>query len=65
MSRHIDADALEERIMNSPLFPNFGEDGLFIRDFIIDLIKESPTVSVTHIKNDGHITINIRGNKHD
>lgn len=63
MSRLINADKLIERLESSPLFNNFGEDGGFIRDFVISLINEFPTEATTHIKNEGHITINIGGAK--
>lgn len=38
---YINADALKARIMASPIFRNFGADGEFIRDFILDIIETS------------------------
>ena len=49
MKRLIDANALAERIQCSPLFKNFGEDGLFIREFILECIEEAKTVDVAEI----------------
>lgn len=40
MARYIDADKLIERINASPVFPNMGQDGYFLRDFVIDLINK-------------------------
>ncbi len=43
MSRYIDADALKRRLYASPAFFHFGEDGLFIRDTVLDIIEKFPT----------------------
>ena len=43
MSRPIDADALAQRLEASPLFNNFGEAGIFIKDFVLELIQNQPT----------------------
>lgn len=47
MSKCIDAEKLIQRIQASPLFRNFGEDGEFLRKFVIDLIEQQPTVDVS------------------
>ena len=49
MSRYIDAEALQNRIYASPLFSNFGEDGWFIKDFILDLIDRQTTADVVEV----------------
>ena len=48
--RYIDADALQQRIHSSPLFSNFGEDGWFIKDFVLDLIDRQPTADVVEVR---------------
>ena len=50
---YINADALKARIMASPIFRNFGEDGEFIKDFVlavIDEFKEKDYVKAIKIK---------------
>lgn len=49
---YINKERFEERLNASPLFDNFGEDGAFIRDFVIQLMgemveKESPCERLT------------------
>lgn len=46
MPRYIDADRLIERLKVSPIFHDFGMDGYFIRDMVIDLIECRPTAYV-------------------
>ena len=46
MPRYIDADALTKRLMASPFFPNMGLHGYVVRDFVIDLIQNFPTVAI-------------------
>lgn len=46
--RLIDADALKERLKVSPIFPDFGQDGFFIRDMVIDLVDNQRTVDAVH-----------------
>lgn len=43
MAEYIEREALIQRIENSPLFTNFGEDGYFIHNGVIDIIKRLPT----------------------
>lgn len=50
MSRYIDADALIVRLENSPIFLNFGEDGLFIREFVIRCIQDRTTADVAEVR---------------
>ena len=42
----IDAEKLLTRLEASPIFDNFGEDGLFIKEFVLELIKMQPTDDV-------------------
>lgn len=44
MSEYIEREALIQRLENSPLFTNFGVDGCFICDGVIDIIKKQPNV---------------------
>lgn len=37
---HINTDKLKARLNASPLFNNFGEDGQFIKDFVLELLDE-------------------------
>ena len=46
MARYIDADKLIERIEASPSFQNFGMDGYFLRDLVINLINRQPMVEL-------------------
>ena len=46
MARYIDADAFAERIMASPIFPNMGQDGYFLREFVLGLICRQATADV-------------------
>ena len=46
MARYIDADQLVERLKVSPIFQDFGTDGYFIRDMVIDLVRCRPTADV-------------------
>ena len=46
MARYIDADNLVERLKVSPIFQDFGTDGYFIRDMVIDLVGCRPTADV-------------------
>ena len=39
---YIEKEDLLKRIDASPLFDNFGEDGLFIKDFVMELIQQRP-----------------------
>lgn len=48
MARYIDADALTERLMASPFFPNMGLHGYVVRDFVIDLIENFPTSQISN-----------------
>jgi hypothetical protein len=50
MNRYIDADKLQGRIIASPLFSSFGEDGWFIKDFVIDLIGKQPAADVVEVR---------------
>lgn len=49
MIRYIDADALIVRLENSPIFLNFGEDGLFIREFVIRCIQDRTTADAVEV----------------
>ena len=40
MPKYLEQEALVQRLKNSPLFTNFGEDGYFIRNGVIDIIKK-------------------------
>ena len=42
MTKYIDGEKLAQRLEGSPLFDNFGEDGSFIKEFILELIKMQP-----------------------
>lgn len=44
MAEYIERKALIQRLKNSPLFTNFGEDGFFICNGVIDIIKKQPSV---------------------
>ncbi len=44
MSRCIDKFKLIDRIVASPAFPNFGMDGCFLRDCVVNLILKMPTI---------------------
>ena len=44
MAGYIGREALIQRLENSPLFTNFGVDGFFICDGVIDIIKKQPSV---------------------
>ena len=46
MARFIDADKLIERLKVSPIFQDFGMDGYFIRDMVIDLVECQHTTDV-------------------
>ena len=46
MARYIDADMLIERLKVSPIFQDFGTDGYFIRDMVIDLVECRQTADV-------------------
>lgn len=50
MSRYIDGDRLQDRIIASPLFHNFGQDGYFIKEFVLDLISRQPTADVVEVR---------------
>ena len=41
---YIEREAVIQRLKNSPLFTNFGEDGFFICNGVIDIIKKQPSV---------------------
>ena len=43
---YINKEKLLQRIEASPLFNNFGEDGFFIKNFVIELIREYPQTDV-------------------
>lgn len=47
MVRYIDADKLVDRLKASPIFQNFGADGYYIRDAVIDLVERQQTVYPT------------------
>ena len=49
MSRYIDKEKFKERIQASPVFPNMGQDGYFVREFITDLIDRQPTADVVEV----------------
>lgn len=40
---------LLKRIEASPLFKNFGEDGLFIKDFVTELVQQMPEADVVAV----------------
>ena len=44
MAEYIEREVLIQRLKNSPLFTNFGEDGFFICNGVIDIIKKQPSV---------------------
>ena len=44
---YINKEKFKERLEASPLFANFGEDGLFIRDFVLELLNEDSEVPRT------------------
>lgn len=46
MARYIDADKLIARLKVSPIFQDFGTDGYFIRDMVIDLVENQHTADV-------------------
>lgn len=50
MSEYIDADKLLQRLESSPLFNNFGEDGVLIREFVTELIQRQPTINPDEIR---------------
>ena len=54
MAEYIERKALIKRLENSPLFTNFGEDGYFIRNGVIDIINrqsvEIPTAYVVEVR---------------
>lgn len=50
MARYIDLDKAIERLKASPAFPNFGTDGYFLLDVVVDLLKQQPTADVDQLK---------------
>ena len=44
MKEYIEREALIQRLENSPLFTNFGGDGFFICNGVIDIIKKQLSV---------------------
>ena len=47
MNRYIDADKFAERIKASPAFSNMGQDGLFLQDVVLEILKKFPAVKST------------------
>ena len=45
MTRYIDADKFAARIKASPIFPNMGQDGYFLQEFVLDLIDRTADVA--------------------
>lgn len=43
MKRYIEVEAVKERLKGSPIFNHFGEDGLFIREAVLDIIDKFAT----------------------
>lgn len=50
MSKYIDAEKLLQRLEASPIFYNFGEDGTFIKEFVMELIQRQPTINPDEIR---------------
>lgn len=50
MTKYIDGEKLAQRLEGSPLFDNFGEDGTFIKQFILDIIEMQPAEDVVEIE---------------
>ena len=48
--KYIDKEKLVERLMASPIFPNLGQDGYFVREFLLDLIYKFPTEAVEDVR---------------
>ena len=46
MARYIDAERFEQRIMASPVFPNMGQDGFFLREMVLTILDGQPTADV-------------------
>ena len=46
MARYIDVDKAIARIEASPAFPNFGQDGYFLREVILNILDGQPTAYV-------------------
>lgn len=50
MADYIDKEKLLQRLESSPIFANFGEDGTFIKEFVLELIKMQPTTNLDEIR---------------
>lgn len=50
MDKYINQKALLTRLEASPIFNNFGEDGTFIKEFVLELIKMQPTTNLDEIR---------------
>ena len=49
MAEYINQKSLLTRLESSPIFNNFGEDGLFIKEFVLELIQRQPTEDVVEV----------------
>ena len=49
MKEYIEREALIQRLNASPIFTNFGEDGFFIRNAVLDIIEKQPTADVVEV----------------
>ena len=61
MARYIDADKFAERIKASPIFPNMGQDGYFIQEFVLDLIDRTADADVVEKGKENGLTLEIDG----
>lgn len=50
MAKYIDKEKLLQRLEASPIFNNFGEDGAFIKEFVLELIQRQPTINPDEIR---------------
>lgn len=49
MTKYIDREKLAQMIKASPIFNSFGEDGLFIKEFVWQLIQRQPAINLDEL----------------
>lgn len=49
MAEYIEREALIKRLEASPIFSNFATGGIFIRDGVIDIIRNQPAADVVEV----------------
>lgn len=53
MSRYIDRDKLKARLNASPAFQNMGQDGIFLKEVVLNIIDGQPTADAVEVRH-GH-----------